>query len=54
MEQIEESLFLVAAVLSFCLAVEFFYRQQNLLVKLEDKVYRNYHQERFLEEISYE
>lgn len=54
MEQIEEGLFLGAAVLFFCLAISCLFTEQQLMMRLGENVYRNYHQETLIEEKWYE
>jgi len=51
MEQIEEGFFLAAAVWIFCLALSCLFREQQMIRKLDETVYRNYHQEAIIEEI---
>lgn len=54
MEQIEEGLFLAAAVLLFCLALSCLFGEQKLMQELGESIYRNYHQEALIEEKWYE
>ena len=50
MEQIEEGILLMAAVLIFCLALSCLFREQRLMTELSEYVYQNYHQEALIEE----
>ena len=54
MELIEEGIFLGAAVFLVCLALSCLFTEQKIIQKLNENVYRNFHQESIIEEIWYE
>ncbi len=54
MEQIEEGLFFAAAIFLFCFALSCLFTEQQILLKLGENIYKNYHQETVIEELWYE